>query len=85
MTPKTTQPTPATPPTPSPKRVTPRGVIAGRLFERIRGMRSDCEAEVNASPQQIRAKWASKEKAALEGAELGARELVEKMLKAEAE
>ena len=48
-------------PTPEPTRIISPGVLAGRLYERIVDYRTKCEAEIAASPESIRERWAAKE------------------------
>lgn len=75
----TTKPTPQ--PTPEPaKKVTTTGVLAGRLYERIMKLRADRDAEIAQSPDEIRARFAKKEAAAMAAADPFVRGLAEKML-----
>ena len=84
---------PPTPPTPDAKRASPdetpkprvtsNGVLAGRLYERIAAWAAECDAEVKASPEQIKLKWANKIKAELAKADPFVRELAEKMLRSD--
>jgi hypothetical protein len=73
------QPTPE----PKPTKTVSHGVMAGRLYSRIMQLRADRDAEIAQSPDEIRARFAKKEAAAMAAADPFVRELAERMLSEE--
>ncbi len=73
MTPKPPQPE-------SPKRTVCAGVLAGRLYEKIVQLRTECEAEIANAPASIRERFKAKEVKAFEAAGAEISELAQRLL-----